>query len=315
VPLVPDTVNTVSPDDLARVERKIDSLVEHVEELHATQQMLASLYREMMPIATTALDTVSQRLAEYEERGYFDFARESVHVLDKIVEGYTPDDVHALADNIVNILGAVKRVTQPEVMEIAEHTVEAMDEAGEQKPKGVISMMRSSAKDEDVRRGMAVAIEALRQIGKAAHGDTDERGPRRLPPLLAPKRNLKQEAAASKPAAAPPPKPEPAAKPEPSGDFEGHALDADGFLADASEWTEELAQHLAADAGIELTDRHWVILNYLREEYGSSGTSPNIRKITIGSGVQTKELFQLFPRAPAKTAARIAGVPKPVGCI
>ena len=98
-------------------------------------------------------------------------------------------------------------------------------------------------------------------------------------------------------------------------DVEGFTFDRDGFLTQPECWTVELAHTLAHQAGLELHERHWTVLNYLREEYAQSGSSPNIRKITIGSGVPTKELFQLFPRAPAKTAARIAGIPKPVGCV
>ncbi len=93
-------------------------------------------------------------------------------------------------------------------------------------------------------------------------------------------------------------------------------LDADGHLANPNDWSEELAKELAKQEGIdELTDKHWMVINFLRKEYEENGQVPSIRKLTKQSGVNTKELYQLFPKGPAKKAAKIAGLPKPKGCI
>ena len=93
-------------------------------------------------------------------------------------------------------------------------------------------------------------------------------------------------------------------------------FDAEGFMTDAEEWTPEIAQELAREEGIdELTDRHWVVINFVRKEYLNTGQSPTLRTITKKSGVNTKELYQLFPKGPAKKVARIAGLSKPKGCI
>ena len=90
----------------------------------------------------------------------------------------------------------------------------------------------------------------------------------------------------------------------------------EGFFTDPTQWTEAMAPELAAAADIpELTDRHWVVLNFMRQEYFDKGTGPTVRLLGKSSGVSVKELYQLFPKAPAKTAARIAGIPKPRGCI
>lgn len=93
-------------------------------------------------------------------------------------------------------------------------------------------------------------------------------------------------------------------------------LDQDGHLANREDWTKELAQELAyhEDMG-ELTDRHWEVINYIRNEFDKKGDAPSIRKLTKESGVSTKELYQLFPKGPAKKAAKVAGLPKPKGCI
>jgi dissimilatory sulfite reductase related protein len=93
-------------------------------------------------------------------------------------------------------------------------------------------------------------------------------------------------------------------------------VDAEGFLTDASQWDEEVAREIAAENGIpELTDRHWRVVNFMRERYLSSGTAPSIRSLGKESGVPIKELYALFPRGPAKLAAKIGGIPKPKGCI
>jgi dissimilatory sulfite reductase related protein len=92
--------------------------------------------------------------------------------------------------------------------------------------------------------------------------------------------------------------------------------DAEGFLTDPDQWNEQVAVELAREAGIdELTPRHWQVVRYMREAYLASGEAPSIRTLGKASGVPIKELYELFPKGPAKLAARIGGIPKPHGCI
>jgi len=92
--------------------------------------------------------------------------------------------------------------------------------------------------------------------------------------------------------------------------------DAEGFLTDPQQWNEDIAAMIAREAGIdELTPRHWLVVNYMRETYLTTGEAPSIRTLGKASGVEIKELYQLFPKGPAKLAARIGGIPKPRGCI
>ncbi len=92
--------------------------------------------------------------------------------------------------------------------------------------------------------------------------------------------------------------------------------DAEGFLLHTSDWTPELASEIARANGIdELTDRHWLVVNFMRERYLATGTAPTIRSLGKESGVPVKELYVLFPKGPAKLAAKIGGIPKPKGCI
>ncbi len=94
------------------------------------------------------------------------------------------------------------------------------------------------------------------------------------------------------------------------------AVDADGNLVNLTDWNEEVAKELAKEEGIpELTGKHWQVINYMRKVYSETGDAPSIRKLTKESGVETRELYALFPKGPAKKAARIAGLPKPKGCI
>ena len=93
-------------------------------------------------------------------------------------------------------------------------------------------------------------------------------------------------------------------------------VDAEGFLVHAEEWNEQLAAEIARDSGIpELTPRHWLVVNFMRDRYLATGTAPSIRALGKESGVPVKELYQLFPKGPAKLAAKIGGIPKPRGCI
>ena len=93
-------------------------------------------------------------------------------------------------------------------------------------------------------------------------------------------------------------------------------VDAEGFLTDPSAWNDELAEELALGAGIpELTERHWLVIRFMRERYLATGTAPSIRSLGKASGVPVKELYELFPKGPAKLAAKIGGIPKPKGCI
>ncbi len=90
----------------------------------------------------------------------------------------------------------------------------------------------------------------------------------------------------------------------------------EGFFERPEQWNEEMAAAIARDAGIdELTDRHWDVIRYMRKEYFEKGTGPTVRALGKSSGVSVKELYQLFPKGPAKLAAKIAGIPKPRGCI
>ena len=93
-------------------------------------------------------------------------------------------------------------------------------------------------------------------------------------------------------------------------------FDKDGHMANRADWNKDVAQQLAFKAEVgALNDRHWLVIEYMRNEFEKNGDAPSIRKLSKESGVNTKELYSLFPKGPAKKAALIAGLPKPKGCI
>ena len=93
-------------------------------------------------------------------------------------------------------------------------------------------------------------------------------------------------------------------------------LDEDGFLVNPDDWNEDVARALAATEQItELTEDHWKLMSYLRDYYKQYGTAPMIRKMSKQTGLKLKEIYALFPSGPAKGACKLAGLPKPTGCV
>ena len=99
--------------------------------------------------------------------------------------------------------------------------------------------------------------------------------------------------------------------------LDGHQVhvNEEGFLTEYDEWDEDLAKVLAAQIGIELTDAHWKVLRFLRQDYLTQGETATTRRVQSIGGVPVKEQFALFPKKPAKKMAYIAGLPKPHGCV
>ena len=93
-------------------------------------------------------------------------------------------------------------------------------------------------------------------------------------------------------------------------------LNHEGFFARPEQWTEEMVPELARREGVDpLTDAHWQVIRFMRRQFETTGEGPTVRVLGKTSGVSIKELYQLFPKGPAKIAAKIAGIPKPRGCI
>lgn len=91
-------------------------------------------------------------------------------------------------------------------------------------------------------------------------------------------------------------------------------VNEDGYLTDASQWTKEIAAEIAKEEGITLTDKHYEVLNYLRDRV-QKGEVLTIRSVGKSGLVDIKGFYDLFPGGPLKKASKIAGIPKPVSCV
>jgi len=88
----------------------------------------------------------------------------------------------------------------------------------------------------------------------------------------------------------------------------------EGYLEDMSQWNEDIAKEIAGEIGIELTDKHFEVINYLREKT-EAGDSLSIRSVGKSGVTDVKGLYKLFPKGPLKFSSKIAGIPKPTSCI
>jgi dissimilatory sulfite reductase related protein len=95
-----------------------------------------------------------------------------------------------------------------------------------------------------------------------------------------------------------------------------YEVDEDGFLQDPALWSEDVARDFMSTEGIaDLTEDHWKIIHYIRNYYLQFGIAPMVRKVCKQTGFSLKEIYNLFPSGPAKGACKLAGLPKPTGCV
>lgn len=95
-----------------------------------------------------------------------------------------------------------------------------------------------------------------------------------------------------------------------------YEVDEDGFLQDPELWDEEVAKDFAQTEKVfEMTDEHWKLVRYIRNYYMQYGIAPMVRKVTRETGFVPDKMYELFPSGPAKGACKVAGLPKPTGCV
>jgi tRNA 2-thiouridine synthesizing protein E len=92
------------------------------------------------------------------------------------------------------------------------------------------------------------------------------------------------------------------------------SVNEEGYLTNFAQWSKEVGEELAKEAGINMTPRHWEVIDYLQTEF-KNDVPLSIRKVGKSGVVDIKEFYALFPNAPLKTATKIAGIPKPASCI
>ena len=92
-------------------------------------------------------------------------------------------------------------------------------------------------------------------------------------------------------------------------------VNEEGFLTEYDEWSQDIGAELAKNIEIEMTDEHWALITWLREDYKVKGETATTRRVQTVGGVPTKKQFELFPKKPAKKMSYVAGLPKPKGCV
>ena len=93
-------------------------------------------------------------------------------------------------------------------------------------------------------------------------------------------------------------------------------IDEDGFIQEPDKWNEAVANDLAkGENAFPMTEEHWKVVNYLRDYFLKYEIAPPVRMVCKQTGIDLKRIYQLFPSGPAKGACKIAGLPKPTGCV
>jgi len=177
---------------------------------------------------------------------------------------------------------------------LAKHAREFVDDADRVKPIGLFGAMRATH-DPDVQTGLALVVEALRRIGRGVRAREPkplDRGAK-LGALLAPRRKRAQPLLPAPVVAAAPPE----------------------AIATNGAWTRDIAEAAARGEGLALAAEHWQLIDAARADFETTHASPNVRRLTQIANVSTQDLYRLFPKAPARTLAKIAGLPKPAGCL
>ncbi|MDJ0923779.1 MAG: DUF1641 domain-containing protein [Acidimicrobiia bacterium] len=143
-------------------------------------ESFAELFEDMMPLTEHAMDVATDRLVNLDQKGYFTFAKAGVHVVDRVVTGFSEEDVEALGDNVVLILETIKEMTQPEIMAILYRMIEAVQRQQAQlaeepeEPPSLFGLLRRM-RDPEIRRGLGRALNTL-----SAVSDVDTGPPRRF---------------------------------------------------------------------------------------------------------------------------------------
>jgi uncharacterized protein YjgD (DUF1641 family) len=150
---------------LDHIEQQLRFLVADAEERRRLGQAYSELIGDLSPVATQGRASLSRALAEAEARGYVDFARSGLGVVDRVVTSFDESDVEALSDNIVLILETLKEMTQPEVMEMLKSTVHQVQEIDEpDQPPSLLALLREM-RTVEARRGLYRLVVALQSLG------------------------------------------------------------------------------------------------------------------------------------------------------
>ena len=222
---------------------------------------------------------------------------------EELFEELTPIAREALATAISRLDAFEKQGYFTFAAELGDTLVALLDgarDASHVKPLGTLGAVRAIRRDTDVQKGLGIVVEMLRRIGRHANATAEATAgdhKARLAALLGPRRQRKVTA------------PKPKLLPGPQ------CATPASVDVDLSQWSRATAEQLAAEQHISLTDEHWALIEAARGDFAATHASPNIQRLTQVGGVATRDLYRLFPKAPARTIAKLAGLPKPAGCL
>jgi uncharacterized protein YjgD (DUF1641 family) len=153
----------VSLSDLGHLAKRLLRNTRNLEQLLDRMESAIELVDEAAPIGRSAFISLMEQLEAFEQKGYFAFGKEAVGIVDQIVSSFSPEDVHALGDNVVLILNTVKEMTQPEVMMLLRRTASTVRDQEPPEDVSLLSLLRQM-RDPAVKRGLAKALMTLRSI-------------------------------------------------------------------------------------------------------------------------------------------------------
>lgn len=155
----------VQLEDGLRLLKRLMRNTRNLEQMLDQMESLAAMWQDLNPLSQDAFLTLMQRLDEMERKGYFNFARGGMAILDNVVTSFTQEDVQQLGENIVLILQAVKEMTQPEIMTMMRNTAVIMRE--EEAPVDVsMFTILKQLNDPAVKRGLSKTLSVLRTVSE-----------------------------------------------------------------------------------------------------------------------------------------------------
>lgn len=168
---------TADLGDVLSLLRKLIEVAPRIERMLGMADALADLTDDFMPLTSDVMALAGDRLEILQQRGYFEFARAGFGVVDRVVTGFTEDDVVALGDNVVTMLNTVKEITQPDMLVLLQRMIDALDrqryaiEAEEEEPPSMWALLKKM-RDPDVRRGLNRALNTLGSVSAETGPET-----------------------------------------------------------------------------------------------------------------------------------------------
>jgi uncharacterized protein YjgD (DUF1641 family) len=163
----------VNLSDLGHLAKRLLRNTRNLEQLLDQMESMIELVGDAAPIGRSAFISLMEQLEHFEQKGYFAFGKEAVGIVDQVVSSFTPEDVHALGDNVVLILNTVKEMTQPQVMTMMRRTASTVRD--EEPPENIsfFALLRQM-RDPAVKRGLAKTLMALRSMSGEEPTETDQ---------------------------------------------------------------------------------------------------------------------------------------------